>query len=281
MKYTTKDLAEIFTYQRCANSGMEKEFIAKYIDRVTGMRRDKFGNRFIKVGKTDTIFTSHTDTVHNRRCGRQKVFIQEEWAFTTTGECLGADDGTGIWLMLNMISDGVSGLYIFHREEESGGQGSNYVISNAKNMVKGMKKIIALDRKGYKDVITHQGWQQTCSDKFARALANQLGGGYKPCDGGTFCDSANYVGLIPECTNLSIGYFNAHSEDEIQDLSFAQKLFYKLRRVRWDSLPIERKPGVKEYKSLYDFGYTSYKPTMYKPTYKEWGGGDYSGYGVW
>jgi len=277
MKYDTKELAEFFSYQRCADSAIEKEFIRKYIDSKPGMRRDSFGNRFIKVGKTETAFTSHTDTVHNFKCGRQKVYMQEGWAFTTSGYCLGGDDGTGIWLMLNMIYANVPGLYIFHREEESGGQGSNYVVNNAKNMVSGIKRMIALDRKGYGDVITHQGWQQTCSDKFAKALANQLGGKYKPCDGGVFCDSANYTDLIPECTNLSIGYFNAHSEDEIQDLSFARQLFHKLKRVRWESLPTERTPGVKEYKGF--FSYSDFKP--YKPAvYKEWGYGDYRGYGL-
>lgn len=279
MKYNQRDLAEMMTYQRCGGSAIEKEFIKKYIDRVTGMRVDKFGNRFIKVGKTDTAFTSHTDTVHSQRCGRQKVYIQEGWAFTTGGDCLGGDDSTGVWLMLNMISDGISGLYIFHREEEAGGQGSQYVVSYAKNMVKDIKKIIALDRKGYKDVITHQGWQRTCSDKFAKALANQLGSGYRPSDEGIFSDTANYVGIIPECSNLSIGYFNAHTDDEIQDLSFARQLYHKLRRVNWNALPVERKPGIKEYKGRYS--YAPYKPMMYKPSHKEWGYGDYSGYGVW
>jgi len=278
MKYEPHDLAEFFTYQRCEGSQTEKDFIKRYIDSKPGMRRDKFGNRFIKVGKTETAFTSHTDTVHRLSCKRQKVYMQEGWAFVNSGHPLGADDGTGVWLMLNMIYAHVPGLYIFHRQEETGGQGSNYIVNKAKNLVSGIKRMIALDRKGYGDVITHQGWSQTCSDEFAKELAKQLGGKYKPSDEGVFCDSAHYTELIPECTNLSVGYFNAHSEDEIQDLSFARQLFYKLKRVKWETLPTVRKPGVKKYKGYFD--YSNYKP--YKPSkYREWGYGDYSGFRLW
>ena len=274
LRYGTHDLAEIFTYQRCDNSDIENQFIKRYIDSVTGMRRDKFGNRFIRVGKTSTCFASHTDTVHFYKCGRQKVYMQDGWAYTVSGYPLGGDDGTGVWIMLNLIHDGISGLYIFHRAEESGGQGSKYISTSAKNMLEGINKVIGLDRKGYADVITHQGWQRTCSDKFAGALSNELGG-YKPCSGGIFTDSANYADLIPECTNLSIGYFDAHSENEVQDLVFARKLYHKLRRVRWESLPIERNPKEKKKQDAF----ISYNPKKYKPTYYEWGYGDKWGYG--
>ena len=42
-------------------------------------------------------------------------------------DCLGADDGAGVFLMLEMIDANVEGTYIFHRGEERGGWGSSQI----------------------------------------------------------------------------------------------------------------------------------------------------------
>ena len=82
------------------------------------------GNLIIEVGEgSETLFSSHTDTVH-RTGVMQNVFIEtaDKPKFETdSGQCLGGDDGTGVWLMLELIKAGVPGLYIFHRAEEVGG----------------------------------------------------------------------------------------------------------------------------------------------------------------
>ena len=59
-------------------------------------------------------------------------------------------------------------------------------------------------------------------------------------DEGTFTDTAHYVGLVPECTNLSIGYENAHSGDEYQDYGFLAALLPALLGVDWHRLPVAR-----------------------------------------
>jgi hypothetical protein len=256
MKYNVNDLAVMMTYMRPHNSPTEREFISKYIDKVSGMRRDGYGNRFIKLGTSETAFLSHVDTVHFKY-GRHNVYIDNmAMAYTRDNTVLGADDTTGVWLMLNMIYAGVPGLYIFHRNEEHGGLGSSYIAKTS--LLKDTKKAISLDRKGYSDVITHQGMTRTCSDKFAYALAKQLGG-YSPNDSGVFTDSANYVYLVPECTNLSVGFSGAHTSTEKQDLRFAEQLYHKLRSVRWKSLPVERCLEIEEKKEIYK----TYKPTFY------------------
>jgi hypothetical protein len=268
MKYDEYDLAEMLTYVRDADSNGEKEFIRKYIDSVPGMKRDGFGNRYIRKGNPDTCFACHTDTVHRwSKKPRQKVYVKKFWAFTGGENILGADDGTGCWICLNLIYAGVPGLYIFHRQEECGGGGSRYIAQHPQ-VLNGIKKVVSLDRKGYTDIITHQGYSETCSKEFATALMRQLNGRYTPCDGGIFTDSANYVWIVPECTNLSIGYFNAHSVDEVQDLGFAKRLAKRMMGVNWKSLPVFRQVTQFDKKSISKpYGWYGYKPATYKQYY--------------
>lgn len=83
MLYDKKDLVEMLKYPRCHNSPMEKEFIETYIDRIPGMKADGFGNRYIRIGMSDTAFLSHTDTVHS--CAdstkKQVVLSNDGFAF--------------------------------------------------------------------------------------------------------------------------------------------------------------------------------------------------------
>ena len=43
---------------------------------------------------------------------------------------------------------------------------------------------------------------------------------WKTDTGGSFTDTANYTDIIPECTNLSCGYYNAHTQSEYQITHF-------------------------------------------------------------
>lgn len=62
-------------------------------------------------GVVPTLFACHLDTVH-RDAGYQRVRSRRGRTgalYTPDGECLGADDGAGIWLMLEMIAADVPG----------------------------------------------------------------------------------------------------------------------------------------------------------------------------
>lgn len=160
--------------------------------------------------------------------------------------CLGADDTTGVWLMLTMIKAGVEGRYVFHREEEVGGRGSSWVAKNRPEYLDGIKAAIAFDRKGYGDVITHQG-SRCCSDEFAHSLAGLLGGAYKPDPSGVFTDTANYTDIVGECTNISVGYFGQHGPAESQHFGFAIGLAQTLAEADWSQLVFKREPGELEW----------------------------------
>lgn len=246
-------LLDILGYQRFAGTQGEQDMIAKYIATLPNAEEDGYGNWWVVVGDAPptTMFSSHTDTVEKRSAvGRKKLSLKGNWLTVAGGGVLGADCGTGVWIMLNLIAAGVPGLYVFHRDEEIGGGGSSYIAKNLPGRLEGIKHCIAFDRKATSHVITHQGGSRCCSDAFANAFADLLNLGtgmeFEPNDGGSFTDSANYTHLIPECTNLSIGYYDQHTMEERQDLSFAAALVTKLISLPFDQLPAERDPKVED-----------------------------------
>lgn len=197
------------------------------------------------------MWSSHTDTVHHDE-GLQDIIIDGPWMKAVTGKkrelsnCLGADCTTGVWLMIKMIEARKPGLYIFHREEEVGGNGSSWIAKNKANDLAGIQFAIALDRMDYASVITHQGGGRCCSDEFAEGLSFLLGDNFKPDDGGVFTDTANYTHLIPECTNISVGYFNQHGPSETQNWMFANNLLEKLIDMDMSGLIPIRDPADAE-----------------------------------
>jgi hypothetical protein len=123
-------------------------------------------------------------------------------------------------------------------------------------------RAIAFDRKGQDSVITHQGWGRCCSDNFAEALAAALctdNMWFAPDDTGVYTDTAEFTEIIPECTNISVGYEGAHSERESLDLLFFNQLADQVLMVNWDNMPTERDPSVVETLSYGDgYSYGNY-----------------------
>lgn len=210
----------------------------------------------VMVGEKPTVmFTAHVDTVH-RVSQMQEVFTDEVGRcfaeFNGKPSVLGADDAAGIYLLLRLIKNNTKGLYVFFQSEECGGIGS-YEYSTSM-LPAGIQQCVSFDRHGYSDVITHQGCSRCCSDAYAESLCIQLNTafnvehllGYIPSDDGVFTDSANFVDLVPECTNISVGYFHEHTANEYLDMTFLTVLAECVCKVDWEALPIERDPTVED-----------------------------------
>lgn len=238
-------LLRILSWRRPHNSDAEGQFIHDLIDPLDP-EIDTYGNRYIRIGHDPVVWSCHVDTVHHEG-GYQRLNIHQDTdgshnlsVVKGDGNCLGADDGTGVWLCMQMIAAKKPGLYIFHRGEECGCLGSRHIASKEKDLLKGITSAIAFDRRGKTSVITHQRGDRCCSDAFAKALTAQLGGTFAPDPTGVYTDTACYTGLIPECTNLSVGYDNQHGPRETQNLAFAIWLRKAVLALRPLDLPIER-----------------------------------------
>lgn len=209
--------------------------------------------------KSNTLFSCHLDTVHSSFGHREVVTSDTNLISSGENTPLGADDGAGVWLLLEMIDAGVPGTYIFHSGEEKGGIGSKWMSDHATDLLSTFKRAIAFDRKGTFDVITHQFVGRCCSDAFAEALASELNANLpdgfdfmSPCDGGVYTDTAEYTGLIPECTNVSCGYKNEHTANETLDLGFLIMLRDAAIKAKWEDLPVVR--NVTDVDDDFDFG---------------------------
>jgi len=260
-----KELIEILTWCRGAGTASESQFVREHIASIEGIKSDGYGNFHLTIGKNPIIMWScHTDTV-TRKVGRQNV----KWADDKVlilhnpqqNQCLGADDGAGLYIMLELIKNQKPGHYVFHRDEEIGGQGSMW-LSRDNNWTKyiptSIKATIAMDRCGTQDIITHQMYQRTASDAFADSLAIQLPLGMRKDDSGVFTDTANYVDIIGECTNLAVGYERNHGPSESLDTDHVKRLTDALIMLDETKLDYVRNPGEYEYAD-YGYGYGMYK----------------------
>jgi hypothetical protein len=244
------------------------------------LEMDEFGNLYLKIGESDTMFTSHLDTATSANTPVTHVF--EENIIKTDGKSiLGADDKAGVTIMLNMIEKNIPGLYYFFLGEEVGCVGSRKVAEKHKTQkLDYIKKVVSFDRRGTDSVISFQASQRCCSDTFATALAQQLNKAdttfkYEKDPTGVYTDSAQFVSIYPECTNISVGYYSEHTFNERQDIEHLTKLAEAVTKVDWNSLPAERDPSKVEYDN-YGYGFGSYGRSSGRySTYDDF---DYYGY---
>lgn len=214
-----------------------------------------------------TLFVAHVDTVH-RTTGANKI-RKTKTMWYADGAALGADDGVGCALLMHLLHAGVPGYYVFTQGEEVGGIGAKHLAREYPQLLSEFDRAIAFDRRGTDSVISHQGWGRCCSDDFAQGLADALNSGcdefmYSPDDTGVYTDTAEFVDIIPECTNISCGYDHEHSEREELDIEHFDRLAAAVIAIDWDGLPTKRDPTFVEPEPItdsYDFCHTSWWKT--------------------
>jgi len=253
--YDIELLFEMLRYKRPHASHTENIFVEKYISSINGSWSDNFGNVYVQIGNSPTILWScHTDTVHKTE-GMQGILFHKDCYLVERDirdgarEPLGADDAVGVWILINMINARIPGLYIFHRGEEKGGLGSDFIARHNNHVLEGITHAIAFDRAGQEDVITHQLFGRCCSDEFAYHIAHILNHRdycLSPCDRGIFTDTANYSEFVAECTNVSVGYEHEHTPDECVDIYYLTNLMDAILAANFNDMPVVREPGPEE-----------------------------------
>jgi len=245
-------LVEMLRYMRPEGTSTQREFCERFLEPVFG-EPDEHGNYVTQVGfEPHLCFTAHHDTVHKQE-GMQKVVVTNDVvsvADSKVSSCLGADCTTGIYIILNMIEAGIEGTYVIHAAEEVGCKGSAALVDDMPDWLMYTQAVISFDRYGDKSVITHQMGMRTASDAFAKSFSDALNmPQLKADDGGSYTDSNEYSLLIPECTNISVGYYGQHGVNETQDLEYLDQLMLALESADWSKLVFKRDPSVIE--SLY------------------------------
>jgi hypothetical protein len=84
---------------------------------------------------------------------------------------------------------------------------------------------------------------RTASDAFAKSFALAVDmPTFKPDASGVYTDSNEYVDVVGECTNISVGYLAQHTKSECQDMDFLVELRDKLIDADWSKLVFSRRP---------------------------------------
>jgi hypothetical protein len=250
-KYEPKNVRDTFISLVTETYPMgHEEEVVPFI--TPGLTRDQYGNYYTIIGDSDTAFTCHLDTASRTKDNVVLVGYKkdgQDFIMTDGTSILGADDKSGVAVIMYMIANNVPGVYWFFYGEERGGIGSGKVAMDYESypFMKKVKKMISFDRRNYYSVITSQMGLECCSNDFAQSLCGELNkSGLKlnldPT--GIFTDSANFIDIIPECTNVSVGYFNEHTHDELQNITYLERLAKASVAADWSKLTVKRKIGI-------------------------------------
>lgn len=230
---TPESLVRMLQHRRPAGSETERDFIRRFIKPLGDVTRDKRGNLYKRIGDAPVLWSAHTDTVHSTG-GFQRLLIRKNGAEIALAHdeklstCLGGDNTAGVWLLCEMARAEVPGLYVFHRAEEHGRLGSQWIAKNAPEVLTGIKAAIAFDRRYESSVITRQSGRRSCSDAFADSLIALLGLQHQKDTGGSYTDTYSYLSLVGECTNVSAGFAYEHTDHETQNVRYLLALRDKL-----------------------------------------------------
>lgn len=215
-------------------------YVAHYdtVDRDNAFARTRYGTKLTQLD-TDT-----QDRLYKSVIVEDNIASLDMLSVVNTGAaCLGADDGAGLAVMLNLLQRGVLGGYCFTTGEECGGIGAQEVIRDkrGKAFLKQYKISIEIDRRGKDEIVYEQSAGECASVEFTQWLCDELKMGHKPSAFGSYTDVSDFAEFICENVNISAGYIGAHTTNEQVCLDYLDRLAESLSKVNWDITKVKRK----------------------------------------
>lgn len=203
---------------------------------------DAYGNLYIIKGKTEfyPCYVAHVDQVHDV-VKDFKLFTHNDILFAMGTKFnrwsngfqqigVGGDDKAGIYLCVEMLFNLSTCKVVLFKDEEVGCHGSARAdisfFTDCSFIAQG-------DRKGSNDFITHTNGVDVCTKEFIGIIQPTLDVFNYITNRGTMTDVGELIIQgVPCCTfNVSCGYYNAHSDNEIQnikELEVCKQLFIAL-----------------------------------------------------
>ena len=207
-------------------------------------------HQIYRLNPGEPLVCAHLDEVHFAPCEEIILHNQRYYGMTDhTQTGIGADDKNGVWVVLNLLRTFPNLSFIFSTQEEIGAQGIKDLLKNHldKNVLDSIPYALIFDRQGNSDIIGTKN--DYCAQDLEDAICeisqenNFL---YTPAQG-VFSDCNKLRHYVP-CVNLSVGYYNAHSDQEyteikdlIQAFHFGAKLIQELPKIRFDLPVIKQK----------------------------------------
>lgn len=214
-------------YQISSPSGGEtsmRKYVADYCKKNKAtISFDKAGNVYVTKGQADVYpcVVAHLDEVHRNKPESFSVIEQNGIILGVDSKKMehvgiGADDKNGIWVALKCLESFDNIKLAFFVQEEIGCVGSRQADMSFFN---DCSMVIECDRRNGYDFITSIGSTELCDkDFFNRCGASEFG--YKVTSGlTTDVGTLKENGLKVCAVNLSCGYYNPHTKDEMTKFS--------------------------------------------------------------
>lgn len=231
--------------------GTEEEIVVPILKKyIPDLEKDSSGNYYVTIGNSDTLFTTHMDT-YSKEIKKVNHVIKGNWISTDGTTILGGDNKNGTTILIYLIQNNIPGTYYFFIGEEpiiSGGlYGSTIALKNNPEFFKKFKRAIAFDRKHMGSLVTRQLARKCCSTEFADALIKDFdsnGLEYFKDPTAYYTDTASFLNVIPEITNLSAGGWGEHTLKERTNIQYVEHIAIAASNIKWEELPSIRQPMV-------------------------------------
>lgn len=252
--------------------GYEKTLEPILYNYIPNLKQDSIGNYYITIGDSKTLFTSHLDTF-SKKYEKINHIIKKGIIKTDGTTVLGGDNKNGVLILMYMIYNNVPGTYYFFIGEEGGVSpemscyGSTKALETYPNVFNKFDRAIAFDRRGEGSIVIKQRGRICASDEFADTLVDEFfknGLEFKK-DYAYGTDSAVFLDIIPEITNISSGGRFEHSFLESTDIKYLKKVANAAININWEKLPTIRKAeGVKTKYNKIQFSDRYFEEDTYK-----------------
>lgn len=196
-------------------------FLISYLKSLPGVKlgKDAYGNLYAMKGESESYpcVVAHLDQVQRSHPRDFRAIETRDIIFGFSAKehsfCgLGADDKNGILIALEALKKYDSLKAVFFKEEETGCRGSSHA---EMRFFDDCRFVIQCDRRGNSDLITSIGCTDLCSEKFIQDIDPEHWG-YKPEQGMmTDVEALKEKGLPISAINISTGYYNPHTDEEI------------------------------------------------------------------
>jgi len=212
-----------------AEGRVRKVVMDKLVPYVDHMTVDEYGNilaekRFRSGNGPTILLNAHMDIYEE--LAEHRVILKDNGIWSSSEGILGADDRAGVAVILEVAKalqheTDFSGKvkYIFTVEEEIGLVGARNV---AQYFLWDVDAAMVLDRRGTGDIVTScGGFLPFCDAAYGNWIEQQASeaglNGWK-CTAGGSSDTRVWAEQGIQSVNLSVGYYNEHTEDESLDV---------------------------------------------------------------
>ncbi len=236
------------------------KFLISYIKSLPGdikLGKDAYGNIYAIKGEAETYpcIVAHLDQVQRIHSKDFKAIETRDIIFGYSAkshqiEGPGCDDKNGVFIAIETLKKYDYLKVVFFREEETGCQGSSHA---EMSFFEDCRFVIQCDRKGNSDLITSIGCTDLCSEAFIQAIDPEKWG-YKEEQGMmTDVETLKEKGLSVSAVNISCGYYNPHTDEEITVKRDLDKCWRLVQHIIEDCTEVyPHEVGENDYYGYYD-----------------------------